>query len=108
MEWIEDFAKLGRENQKNFLRYVLHFLEACIRLHAGLHQLDGKEKDMAVYIEAHLSLDQISRVVDQINDASCHIERNANPKVLMLKVSIEISHLFDDVTQKKSETKVEN
>src|SRR5581483_4046607 len=50
VKWIDDISKLGREKQKQFLRYFNHLLEQAIRLQAmganNLH-LAQAEQDFA-------------------------------------------------------------
>src|SRR6202011_5628160 len=51
VKWIEEISKLGRERQKQFLRYFNHLLEEAIRLRcmegAELN-IPGNERDFAL------------------------------------------------------------
>ena len=55
MSWVEQFAELGRENQKHFFRYALHFMREYLQL-----QLIG---DQAVRLrEKELTADTVPRL----------------------------------------------
>jgi DNA polymerase-3 subunit delta' len=50
LTFVDQFAKMGRENQKNFLRYGISFIRECCLLMAGagnLVHLPAKELDTA-------------------------------------------------------------
>ena len=52
-----------------------------------------------------LELDQVEAIVKWIDDCSFYVERNANPKVLFLNVSIQIHHIikrWDDYQQRQA------
>ncbi len=48
-KWVEEISRMGREKQKQFLRYFNHLLEQSVRLRtlADQHNLPEKEKDFA-------------------------------------------------------------
>ena len=96
-EFIEDFAKIGRENQKHFFKYTLRFFRECMMYNfPELDQvkLNDHEMELAKELLDILKLDQFEALIKFCNEASYHIERNANPKILMLDLSIKVSGLF--------------
>lgn len=97
LSWIEDFAKLGRENQKNFMNYVLHFIEAAIRIELGISNSSLHEDEflLARKLGSSLGLNQWELMSNKVNDAAYHIERNANPKILMLNLGIELAKIIN-------------
>ncbi|WP_413670517.1 ATP-binding protein [Mucilaginibacter sp. Mucisp86] len=93
MAFVEQFAKMGRENQKNFLRYGTSFIRECCLLLAGagsLVHLPAKELDTAQKMSNVLSIGKSQMIIDELEKAHYHVERNANPKILFLDVSLQI------------------
>ncbi len=97
VSWVDKFAKIGRENQKHFLQYGLHFLrEYTILKVTGREdvRLLAKEMETAKRMTKVLHLQQIDVLAKLFNDCSYYIERNANPKVLFLDASIQIHKIL--------------
>ncbi len=98
VNWVEAFAKLGRENQKHFLRYALHFLREFTLLKMSDGQararLQEKELQTAQNMTAVLELDQVEQLAKLFSDCSYAVERNANPKVLFLDASIQMNNIM--------------
>jgi DNA polymerase-3 subunit delta' len=93
MAFVEQFAKMGRENQKNFLRYGTSFVRECCLLLAGagsLVHLPAKELDTAQKMSNVLSIAKSQLIITELEKAHYHVERNANPKILFLDVSLQI------------------
>lgn len=93
MAFVEQFAKMGRENQKNFLRYGTSFIRECCLLISGagsLVHLPAKELDTAQKMSAVLSIPKAQGIIAELEKAHYHVERNANPKILFLDVSLQI------------------
>ncbi|XHR94339.1 hypothetical protein ACFJIV_29325 [Mucilaginibacter sp. UC70_90] len=93
MAFVEQFAKMGRENQKNFLRYGTSFIRECCLLIAGagsLVHLPAKELDTAQKMSGVLNIGKSQMIIDELEKAHYHVERNANPKILFLDVSLQI------------------
>ncbi|QQL49632.1 DNA polymerase III subunit [Mucilaginibacter ginkgonis] len=90
---VDQMAKLGRENQKNFLRYGVSFLRECCLLQTGgekLVHLPAEELDTAQKMAKVISVDAAAAITKELEKAHYHIERNANPKILFLDVSLQI------------------
>jgi DNA polymerase-3 subunit delta' len=98
---IEEIARLGRENQKQFLRYFIHLLEQALRLEiaAGhlkenlLAAMSSGEQDLAVKLNKAISLEQKEAIAEELDKASYYIERNANAKILFHALTIKIFHI---------------
>jgi DNA polymerase-3 subunit delta' len=95
-EWIEEVSKIGRENQKIFLKYSLFFLRECalVRLTGKSEKLEGEELKFATGLSAQLAPEQFETIAQIINKLSYHIERNANPKIHFLSNSFRIASVF--------------
>lgn len=97
VKWTEDFAKLGRENQKQFLHYGLHFLRELMALVVTGNpnlRLQPEELATAQNMAKVLNFDKITRLVSLFNDNIYYVERNANPKILFLNTSIQMNHIL--------------
>lgn len=97
VEWSEAFAGQGRENQKHFLRYALHFWREFLVLKAvGEHavRLREREKQTAMGMAKIMGMEQLEAIVNCLDECSYHVERNAHPKVLFLDISIRIHHII--------------
>lgn len=95
-DWVEDNAKIGRENQKIFLKYALFFLRECSLLSAlgKSEKLEGEELMFATKLSARLSSEQLSSLAKIFSDLHYHIERNGNPKILFAANSFKIASVF--------------
>ena len=91
--FTDQLAKMGRENQKNFLRYGVNFIRECCLLLSGagsLVHLPAQELETAQKMTNVMGLDAASAIITELEKAHYHIERNANPKILFLDVSLQI------------------
>ncbi|MBB5397279.1 ATP-binding protein [Mucilaginibacter sp. AK015] len=93
LKFVDQAAKMGRENQKNFLRYGTSFIRECTLLRAGAERivkLPGQEMETAKKMSAVISNAMAQGIITELEKAHYHIERNANPKILFLDVSLQI------------------
>lgn len=98
VKWIDDTSKLGREKQKQFLKYFIHLLEQAIRLRAlTTHnsQLTA-DSDFALRLNKITSVGQQEAIIEELDKASYYIERNANPKMLFHALSIKLYHIISN------------
>lgn len=97
-KWVETFAKVGRENQKQFLKYGLHFMREYMALKMTGNdknaRLQGKELSTAQNLTKVIEFDQIEKIVKLLTDCAYFVERNANPKVLFLDTSIQLNQIL--------------
>lgn len=99
VKWVDEASKLGREKQKQFLRYYNHLLEQCVRLRilgpANL-SLSDSEKDFAQRLNKVASVTQQQAIITELDNASYFIERNANGKMLFHALTIKMLHIIRD------------
>jgi len=92
--FVDEAASWGRENQKNFLKYGISFLRACSLILSGaesLVKLPARALDTAHKLSQHvLDLNMAAAIIAELEQAHYHIERNANPKILFLDVSLRL------------------
>jgi len=99
VKWIEEMSKIGREKQKQFLRYYNHLLEQCVRLRILGTQnltLSKAEKDFGVRLNKVASVTQQQAIIDELDKAAYYIERNANAKILFHALTIKMLHIIKD------------
>jgi len=101
VKWIDEISKIGREKQKQFLRYFNHLLQQSIRIKVlGVDKvmLPDNEKDFAQRLNKIASVAQQEAIVEELDRASYHIERNANGKMLFQALSIKLFHIIQNKT----------
>ncbi|MFD1769288.1 DNA polymerase III subunit [Sphingobacterium suaedae] len=93
----EDFPKLGRENQKNFLLYAIHMLRQIILTQQGVQSLvllQGQELDFVQKFSENFKSEQLEWTIDLLEKTHYKVERNANPKILFLDLSLQLVLIF--------------
>jgi DNA polymerase III subunit delta' len=96
VKWIEEISKLGRERQKQFLRYFNHLLEQAIRLKVigeSNLQIPENEKDFALRLNKLAGIAQQQAIIEELDKATYYIERNANAKMLFHALTIKLYHI---------------
>lgn len=108
VKWVNQFATLGRENQKQLIDYGLHFLRAFTLLKlTGAEQvrLTKTELETATKLKSVMDISQVEKITHLLTDCHYYIERNANPKVLFLDTSIQMNRILK---QKQLEKRFSN
>jgi DNA polymerase III subunit delta' len=96
-EWIARIVKIGREKQKAFLGYGLQILRECMAMKLrGEDSLrrEGEEREFIVNFSNTISDRFISVINQKFNESAYHIERNANPTILFMDLSLKINRLL--------------
>jgi DNA polymerase-3 subunit delta' len=102
--WVEEISRLGREKQKQFLRYFNHVVQQAIRYRLmgetkgpDSWQLTTAEKDFAEKLNRKISdIAQQEALVRELDRAAYFIERNANAKILFHALTIKVYHIIQD------------
>lgn len=96
--WSEEVAKTGRETQKKFLKYCLAVMRQAMLLNYNVKEL--------VYMRIHIDGFQLEKfapfihernimpIVNELEDAIYHIERNGNSKIILTDLSIRLTRLL--------------
>jgi DNA polymerase-3 subunit delta' len=112
VSFVDQAASWGRENQKNFLKYGISFLRECSLLMSGadrLVKLPARTLDTAQKLSKHvLDLNMASAIITELEQAHYHIERNANPKILFLDVSLQLVKIIKFKTLPKGTQHIYN
>ena len=96
--WVEEISRLGREKQKQFLRYFNHLLEQAIhyRIMGEGHTIGEKERDFAERLNKIAGIEQQQAIIEELDRASYYIERNAHGKMLFHALTIKLYHIIQD------------
>lgn len=97
VSWVDKIAGIGRENQKYFIQYALHFLrEIMIIKMTGSEnvRLSKKDQETAMKLTKIMSLDHIEQLTKLFNELGYAVLRNANPKILFLDASIQVNAIL--------------
>jgi len=93
----EELSKLGRENQKSFLLYAINIMRQIILMQQGLKDLVFLQQEELAFVEKFSGLfqfEQFQEAIDMLEKAHYGIERNGNPKILFLDLSLQLILLF--------------
>jgi DNA polymerase III subunit delta' len=92
-DWIDKVAKIGREQQKSFLRYALHMVRECLVHNFADDQLQRLRKEeyafvqkFAPFIHENNSLE----IIEELEKAEEHIARNGSAKIIFMDLSLKL------------------
>ena len=97
IDWVESVSTIGRERQKNLLNYALHMVRESLVMNytdKSRVKLNGEELDFLVKFSPYIHGANCIPLSEELNTAYFHIERNANPKILFLDLSIRVMKLL--------------
>lgn len=97
-KWVEEVSRLGREKQKQFLRYFNHLLGQAVHLRIleKNHSLPEKEHDFAMKLNKIAGIEQQQAIIEELDRAAYFIERNAHSKMLFHALTIKLYHIIQD------------
>ena len=97
-KWVEEISRLGREKQKQFLRYFNHLLEQAIhyRIMGEKLNIGEKERDFAERLNKIAGIEQQQAIIEELDRASYYVERNAHGKMLFHALTIKLYHIIQD------------
>ena len=99
VKFSEDISKLGREKQKQFIRYFNHLIGQSIRikiLGGNAFAIAESEKEFALRLNKIASVSQQQAIIEELDKASYYIERNANGKMLFQALTIKMYHILQN------------
>ena len=96
--WSDTIAKAGRETQKQFLQYCLHFFRQALLVNYGTPDLVFIQTQTPGFniekFAPFIHSGNIETINEEVNDAQYHIERNGNAKIILLDLSIKLTRLL--------------
>ncbi|MEP6927365.1 MAG: hypothetical protein ABI834_07000 [Ginsengibacter sp.] len=104
LKWIDEISQLGREKQKQFIRYFIHLLDQALRVQFISEQafsridmqIPENEKDFALRLNKLCSIEAQEAIIKELDKAIFYIERNAHAKMLFHALSIRLYHIIKD------------
>lgn len=103
MDFVADIAKIGREKQKNFLLYAERVIRGAFLSnfdHPALGRLNDEEKEFLIKFGKFINHSNIVKFSEELEKAQVHIDRNANPSILFMDLSMTVTILL--LTGKKA------
>ena len=97
VQQAEEFQRLGKEAQKSLLQYGMTTMRESLVNKAQAASLQRVPEQDAVFVQKFaqtLKPQQLPALVEELNQAQMHLERNANPKLLFLNLSLQIGRIF--------------
>lgn len=103
-KWVEDMAKTGREQQKNFLMYSQQLLAHAMRMSLIPGYVAPLPDDEATFAgklaQRNFAPEVFEAMTAIIDKAIFHIERNAHSKTQLLHLSIQMQYCIQGVSFK--------
>ena len=100
LKWFDEINKIGREKQKQFLKYFIHLLEQAIRARylneENITIIPEKERDFALRMNKICGTEAQQEIIKELDKAIYHIERNAHAKMLFHSLTIRFFHIIKD------------
>jgi DNA polymerase-3 subunit delta' len=103
MDFVAEIAKLGREKQKNFLAYAERIVRNALLINYNnpeLARLNQEEMDFMRKFGRFINHTNIVSFTEELEKAQFHIDRNANPSILFMDMSMTFTILL--LTAEKS------
>lgn len=93
-DWIEQVAnaRFGRENQKSLLRFGLQVVRDCLMVNldqTNIIKFESKHFELNKLANT-INFENAPLIIKGFEQAIYHIERNANPKIMFLDLSIQM------------------
>ena len=93
-KFADEWSKAGREQQKNFLHYVIQLLEQTIRTRylpdAPIPLPDEEAQFVKKLASMQIGFNVIEQMIERISKTIYHIERNAHSKTQLHALSIQL------------------
>ena len=98
LEWFNNQTKI---NKKAFLIYSLNLIRESfvIKINSSLSRIVDKESEFIKNFSQSLNEEKTEKIILELNDSIRFLERNANPKIIFLDLSIEIANAFNEMKQ---------
>lgn len=93
MSWAEEMAKMGREDQKNFLRYALYMVRQSLMKNYTDDKLLRASPEEASFLSKFsrfITGNNVLDFTDLFNEAHYNVERNAHAKMLFTNITFEV------------------
>lgn len=95
--FVGEISKIGREKQKNFLSYSVRIIRSAMLINyhnPQLARLNREEKEFLIKFGRFINHSNIVLLTTELEKAQVHIDRNANPNILFMDLSMSITNLL--------------
>ncbi len=96
-KFSEEMAKIGRENQRNFLKYAQNMIREnfIYNFHQqDLNYLSASENDFANKFAPFINENNVFKMMEELALAERHIEQNVQAKIVFYDLALKIIVLF--------------
>lgn len=94
----EKFGSLNKFTQKSMLLYGINILRESLVANlaeGSLLRVIGEERTFAANFNKVMNVEKVSEISTELSEAHYYLERNANPKILFMNLSIQIARIFN-------------
>ncbi|MEM6642608.1 MAG: hypothetical protein AAF616_06485 [Bacteroidota bacterium] len=94
----EVFSKSGRSSQRSDLSYAIAMIRSAA-LHVGGNPLPAQSKEEQSFVSKfgdRLGRQRLEKIYLLTNEALSHLERNSNPRITHLNLSLDITRALND------------
>ena len=98
LNWSESIASLEREQQKEFIKYVLEVIRQCLLISYNSTQLVDFQYFKNINLKnlsAHIHSKNILEITTLLEETIYFLERNGNSKIILSSFSIELVRLLN-------------
>ncbi len=100
-KFADEWSKSGREQQKNFLHYIIQLLEQAIRVRyrpeAPVSLPEAEAQFVKKLAAANISFEGFGEMVKEISETIFYIERNAHSKTQLHALGIRLRHIIHNI-----------
>jgi len=90
-EWITEMAGIGREKQKQFFSYSIKLIRQSMLLNTEFPiRPRQSEEDFLKKFAPYVAFESGAAIAEELSRAYHAIERNANPKILLMSLSLKV------------------
>ncbi len=97
LNWSEEAAALGREEQKAMLEYLLKMFRSNYMLSMGMEELShlfGRELETCRKLAPYINNGNIEKLIAETEKTIRHIGQNGNPRIVLTHYVLTISKLI--------------
>jgi len=97
IDWVDEIARIGRENQKNFLAYSIRLVRENFMLNMQNREivyLTQKEMEFSEKFSQFINAENVNQLYEALNREHADIEINAYNKIVFLDLGLKIIKLI--------------
>lgn len=94
---IDSISKMGKNNQKSFLLYAIKIIRECLIYNYAdkfLLKTNPEETTFISKFSAYVHEENCIILVDKLEEATQNLDRNANSKILLFELSLQIMKIL--------------